>query len=270
MSSLKRFVTSKFMPIISSKYVSILTDERSMKIYEQSFVSATANPVKNYEVYEQMGDVSANKFLVYYFYNRFPSLMCPMGVKVVARLKINYGSKKTFSRIAQREGFWPHIKASEEWKDRRKDDLLEDVFEAFVGATEFIIDSRVERGLGAVVVEKYLKRVFDSEPISLKYTDLYDSKTRLKELFDKHGHELGKIKYAEVKEFTSSGNSITTSRVILQGRGRPETIGVGTGRIKSEAQRAAAEEAISLLKRRGFSKEEPPEYALFARSDKLQ
>jgi dsRNA-specific ribonuclease len=264
MSSLRRFIVSKLKPVISSKYVNILTDEKSMEIYEQSFVSSTANDALNYEVYEQMGDVSANKFLVYYFYDRFPSLMCPLGVKVVARLKINYGSKKTFSRLAEKEGFWPYIKASEEWKDKRRVDLLEDVFEAFIGATEYIVNSRIERGLGAVIVEKYLKRVFDAEPISLRYTDLYDSKTRLKELMDKHGLQLGKIKYAETKEFAADGSAKTTSRVFLTGNGRHTTIGLGTGRIKSEAQRAAAEEAISTLNRRGYTKEEPPEYALFA------
>ena len=264
--NLSHFIQKKFQNVLSKKYVGILTDEISMKAYRQAFTSSTINPSSNYEFFEQMGDVSANKFLVYYFYRRFPVLKCAQGVKVVARLKINYVSKDTFSRIAKQEGFWPYIQASEEWKDRRSKDLLEDVFEAFIGATEYLIDTRVKHGLGAVVIGEYLTKVFDREDISLRYTDLYDSKTRLKELFDKYGGELGRIKYAETKQFDVEGNSTTTSRILRYssgGRGGPETIGIGVGRLKAEAQRAAAEEAILKMRQRGFYKEEPPEYARF-------
>tara|TARA_B110000285_G_scaffold170848_1_gene191243 strand:+ start:567 stop:1376 length:810 start_codon:yes stop_codon:yes gene_type:complete len=262
--NLTKFIEKKFQGILSKKYVDILTDDSSMKVYRQAFTSATVNPDSNYEFYEQMGDVSANKFLVYYFYRRFPVLKCAMGVKVVARLKINYVSKDTFSRLADQEGFWPHIQASEEWKDKRSKDLMEDVFEAFIGATECIVDDRVKPGLGAVVIGQYLKNLFDKENVSLKYNDLYDSKTRLKELFDKYGAKLGRLKYSESKNFDSEGNSITTSRIMMHAtRGAPETIGVGVGKMKAEAQRAAAEEAIVKMRLRGFYKEEPPEYATF-------
>lgn len=266
MNSLKNFITAKLSPVLPMRYVNILTDESSMTIFKQSFTSPSVDPEKNYEFYEQMGDVSANKFLVYYFYRRFPVLMCPLGVKVVARLKINYGSKQTFSRLAEKEGFWDYISASEELKSKRKTDLLEDVFESFVGTIEFILDNRVERGLGAIAAEKYLTRIFDAEHISLDYNDLYDSKTRLKELLDKFKTELGKIKYTETKEFDSSGLSTTTSRIVMyptRGRGKPQCIGIGSGRIKSEAQRSAAEEAILHLKLKGFYKQIPEEYERF-------
>jgi dsRNA-specific ribonuclease len=266
----KTFIRAKFEPVVSRKYVDILTDDKSMQVFMQSFTSSTFDEKTNYEFYEQMGDVTANKFLVYYFYERFPALMCPLGVKVVARLKINYGSKKTFSRLAEKEGFWPCIRASDEWKDKRRMDLLEDTFEAFIGATEFLIDTRVEKGLGAVVIGSYLNKVFDEEPISLRYTDLYDSKTRLKELFDKYSAELGKIRYTETKDYDETTfTATTTSRITLYPpRGRPETLSVAVGRIKSEAQRAAAENAILVLRERGFHKPEPVEYAGFSRSEK--
>jgi dsRNA-specific ribonuclease len=266
----KQFIRVKFEPVVSRKYVDILTDDKSIQIFLQSFTSSTFDEVNNYEFYEQMGDVTANKFLVYYFYERFPALMCPLGVKVVARLKINYASKKTFSRLAEKEGFWDYIRASEEWKDKRRMDLLEDTFEAFIGATEFLIDTRVERGLGAVVIGAYLTRLFNEEQISLRYTDLYDSKTRLKELFDKHGAELGKIRYVETKEYNESTfNATTTSKITrYPPRGRPEILSVATGRIKAEAQRAAAEKAILVLRGKGFYKPEPPEYVEFSKSER--
>jgi hypothetical protein len=64
MKILRQFIKSKFEPVISSKYVDILTDEKSMPMYLQSFTSSTFDEQNNYEFYEQMGDVAANKFLV--------------------------------------------------------------------------------------------------------------------------------------------------------------------------------------------------------------
>lgn len=260
----RKFIISKFAPILSKKYVDILTDDRSIKIFQQSFTSSTFDEKCNYEFYEQMGDVSANKFLVYYFYKRFPCLMCALGVKVVARLKINYGSKKVFSRLAEQQGFWPYIRASDEWKDKRRTDLLEDTFEAFVGATEFILNDRVEDGVGGVAISMYLKSVFDTEHISLKYEDLYDSKTRLKELMDKISMDVGKLKYNEIKDVDANNRYFTTSRISLIPRhGRCKEIAAGTGRTKSEAQRAAAKEAIFYFATQGYEKKPPPEYSMF-------
>lgn len=266
---MKNFIKSKLSPVLTDKYMDILTTRSSLALYKQAFTSATVDTETNYEFFEQMGDVSANKFLVYYFYKRFPVLKCPLGVKVVARLKINYVSKDTFSRIAEQEGFWPYVIASDEWKEKRRKDLLEDVFEAFIGVTEYILDTYAKPGIGAIAIGAYLKRVFDKEDISLRYVDLYDSKTRLKELFDKYRgdvNDLGRITYTDTRSYDADGNTTTTSRIVrYPKRGAPETIGIGVGRLKAEAQRAAAEEAILKLGLKGYKKEEPPEYAEFCK-----
>jgi dsRNA-specific ribonuclease len=262
----KKFIETRLQPL-PSKYVKILTDDESLKIYQQSFTSAAADPIDNYEYLEQMGDVTANKFLVYYFYRRFPVLKCTAGVKVVARLKINYGSKKVFSELARKEGFWDWINASEEEFSKCPIDLLEDTFEAFVGATESILDERVEPGVGAVAAELFLKRIFDAVDISLKYKDLYDSKTRLKELFDVFGEQLGKIKYSEFREYDSEGNQVTTSRVYrIMSHRKPILMAVGISKLKADAQRAAAENAIDLLNSQNFIKHPPIEYQKFQRA----
>lgn len=262
--SFKKFIEARLRPL-PHKYVKILTDDESLKIYRQSFTSAAVDPVNNYEYYEQMGDVTANKFLVYYFYKRFPVLKCTAGVKVVARLKINYGSKKVFSELARKEGFWDWIDASEEEFSKCPIDLLEDTFEAFVGATESILDERVEPGVGAVAAELFLKRIFDAVDVSLKYKSLYDSKTRLKELFDLFGDQLGKIKYSELREYDAAGNQVTTSRVyrIVSRNRKPILMAVGISKLKADAQRAAAENAIDLLNSQNFIKHPPIEYQRF-------
>jgi dsRNA-specific ribonuclease len=234
---LSAFVAAQFQNIVSPKYLDVLTSPRAIKIYDQCMTSSTYDESNNYEYLEQLGDVTANKFLVWYFYRRFPELVCPRGVKVVARLKINYGSKKVFSQLAHEIGFWEHIKASDECKHKKRDDLLEDSFEAFVGATELILDT--------------------------KYEDLYDSKTRLKELADKFS-QIGRITYKESREGDGI-NTITTSRIYTTTgiHQRKQLIATGRARLKNDAQRAAAQLAINYFNRMGYVKTLPPEYAIF-------
>jgi dsRNA-specific ribonuclease len=260
---LSAFVAAQFQNIVSPKYLGVLTSPRAIKIYDQCMTSSTYDESNNYEYLEQLGDVTANKFLVWYFYRRFPELVCPRGVKVVARLKINYGSKKVFSQLAHEIGFWEHIKASDECKHKKRDDLLEDSFEAFVGATELILDTDVEVGVGGVVAYAYLKSIFDKQPISLKYEDLYDSKTRLKELADKFS-QIGRITYKESREGDGI-NTITTSRIYTTTgiHQRKQLIATGRARLKNDAQRAAAQLAINYFNRMGYVKTLPPEYAIF-------
>ena len=65
---------------------------------------------------------------------RFPRLDCPEGVKVIARLKINLVSKKSFAEFGNVLGFWKFISADQETRENKMKPTLEDVFEAFVGA----------------------------------------------------------------------------------------------------------------------------------------
>jgi len=162
-----------------------------MKSYGQAFTASSADPVNNYERFEQIGDVTANKFIVWYAYKRFPQLNCTDGVKVVARLRINYGSKQFFAPLGESLGFWDYISAQEDgkakgmkYRNRQKKDLLEDCIESFIGCTEYLLDQAFRPGVGYGIVYDILSSIFDEIPMSLKYDDLYDPKTRLKQTFD--------------------------------------------------------------------------------------
>lgn len=182
--SFKRLITNVLEKgQVPQKYIDILTNEENLKTYADAFTSKYVDYYNNYEVYEQLGDATASKFLVSYFYTRFPQLVCDAGVKIVARLKINYGSKKTFSNIARELGFWDFISETNQRRFDDENSLLEDVFEAFIGTTENLMDA-IKFGLGYVCVYNILKVIFDGIEISLDYEDLYDAKTILKETFD--------------------------------------------------------------------------------------
>ena len=285
---------------LKDKYINVLTNDDNMKKFSKAFTAASANKNENYEIYEQLGDVSANKFIVWYAYQRFPQLECPLGVKVVARLRINYGAKNSFAEIADNLGFWPYISAAEDGTDRsakyrtrHKKDLLEDVFEAFIGCTEQILDNQYRPGVGYGVVYDIMKNIFDAIPISLKFQDLYDAKTRMKELFDAFGDVIGSYQFIDTRDYSTDADGNTLSfaksslykvppginrrpikvRVKVNGSDvdelRPrrlwQLIGSSAATTKSAAQQRASEQGILFINRLGYVKDIPMEYRLFCK-----
>lgn len=243
---------------MKDKYKQWLLSPESLLIFNDVFTSNTANVLKNYEVYEQLGDITVNKFIVWYMYKRFPQLNCAQGVKIVARLRINYCSKQSFAQIAESLGFWPFITASEEERSHNKKPLLEDTLEAFFGAVEFIIDKHTLTGVGYAVAFDILESIFNNLYISLKYEDLYDAKTRLKELFDFCGDKLGSIKYEDERNIE---DKVTVSSVYqTTPQNNRIKIGEGVASLKADAQQKAASKAIGFLKSKGFYKPVPEIY----------
>jgi dsRNA-specific ribonuclease len=242
------------------KYMDILLNEDSMKEYSKAFTAESADKDNNSEVYEQLGDVTANKFIIWYMYKRFPQLMCTEGVKFVARLRINYGAKQSFYNIAQCLGFWKFISASEEDRKRKMKPLLEDSLEAFIGVTEYLLDTNFRQGVGNAIVYDILASIFDELPISLSYESLYDAKTRLKELVDFYGDKLGSIEYREEKN-----DMIVTSRVYRVIGPQSYLIGEGMASLKADAQQRAAENALKKLNENGYVKPIPEVYSKFCK-----
>jgi dsRNA-specific ribonuclease len=208
-------------------------------------------------------------------------------VKVVARLRINYGAKQSFSSIADNLGFWPFISAAEDGSDRsdkyrvrHKKDLLEDVLEATVGCTEQILDQAYRPGVGYAIVYDILADIFNEMTISLKYTDLYDAKTRMKEIFDMFGKQIGTFKFIDTRD-----ERVATSRLyrvppgsrrnplstlhdgirIMRPNNGWDLIGSGTGSKKSDSQQRASESGIKTLNSHGYIKPVPLEYLLFCK-----
>ena len=243
---------------IKDHYIDALLDEDGYKKYDIAFTSKSANETDNYEVYEQLGDLSANKFIVSYMYRKFPKLKCSECVKIVARLRILYGSKQTFCVIAENLGFWPFISADEEQRNTEKKKLLEDTFEAFIGVTELMIDEKIRHNVGYAIVYEILHSVFETINISLKYEDLYDAKTRLKELFDlynKGDSNIGTLQYEETKDLETR---LTTSLVYQKiSPTHRVLLGQGVASLKADAQQRAASSGIYKMNSKGYMKQVP-------------
>ena len=209
-------------------------------------------------------------------YKRFPRLKCSECVKIVARLRINYGATKSFAEIARNLGFWDYISCNLESRQKKMKPLLEDVFEAFLGVIELIIDEELGiTGPGFFIVYKILENIFNNVHISLKYEDLYDAKTRLKELFDAHSEQLGALVYEDTriqndlkKDKLATSNvfrihnpiyyknpktGIENKKKILAGQ--KIFLGKGYASLKPMAQQYAAQMAIKKLEKDGFKKD---------------
>lgn len=198
----------------------------------------------NFEVNEHIGDGVMANFIGSYFLRRFPNLDTEEGVKTLARLKIVYGSRDVQSKIADSLGFFPHIVAHQDKKQLNTAKLLEDVFEAFLGYTQRLVDDFYSfPGAGFGVCYKFLQHQFDAMHISLAREDLYDAVTRLKEYVETSGLK-AEILYPE--EDAAAGK-ITKVVLRIPGKLDRQLARVqGTG-AKQARKRIVAQKALDIL-----------------------
>jgi dsRNA-specific ribonuclease len=252
---------------LAGVYIDLLTDDKSMKIYQQAFTHPSIDSVVNYEWLEIMGDATLNKAIVWYVSRRFPILQNPEGVKVIARLKINMVSKKKFAEIAESLGMDRFIRVDPEQVQPQNTtmirSIMEDVLEAFFGATEWILDDRVEPGAGYGICYLLLKHILDPMDISLEYNDLYDAITRLKETMDVHRNRWpGNLRYKPIRDPIYAQDGLQRVQVVYQGPGAVGELLLGDaqGRSLDDAKQAAAQKAIVYLDRRDIRKNIPAYY----------
>lgn len=162
----------------------------------------------NYECFEQMGDVSVNKSIVDYTYRKLGLTGDSKAVKVISKLKSRYGSRQGESEMAEALGFWQFVNASEEDKKINRKKLLEDIFEAFIGALEYIVGKQQEvENIGYIVSYRFISKVMDAlnaedfrryraiideseakgrSKTGALFEEVNDPITKLKELSDRH------------------------------------------------------------------------------------
>lgn len=219
---------------LKSKTIETILDSeyngfKGIQHYGFAFTHKSIDDTNNYETYEFKGDSTANNCLVWYFSRRFPELNTTDNVKTLARLKINYGSKKMFYTLGEKLGMWDYITAGTETrvtkskkkvdgrmmtveneniidiKQTKKKSLLEDSFEAFIGVTQILLDEFVKNGTGYKICYNIIKKLYDELEIKLDHKSLYDPKTRLKELFDKYSDVFGRWGKDNVKAVQFKG-----------------------------------------------------------------
>ena len=294
---------------LKKTYIDDLTSsDITMNMYSQAFTATSGNENNNYQIFEQLGDLSANKFIVSYVYKRFPQIECPKGLKIAARLRINLGAKDSFYVLAEELKFWDYLTASEEDRSHNKKHLLEDTFEAFIGCTEQILDKKYRPGVGYAIVYDILESIFEKKDISLDYDDLFDAKTKLKETFD-YFKELGALiyisnrdpagtlsvsqvyrvaakiipeeayidfkkgqinyKYSKLQPINQTINISGENITIKAPRNEWELFGTGKAALKKDSEQKAAEYGYKYIRQQGWSKPLKEEYTMFCNKPKV-
>ena len=266
---------------IHERFINYLTDEKAMDLYAKAFTNPTADEHNNYEMLEKLGDASCNKAIVWYIYKKFPKLnLKPQGVMLISRISHVLRSKGTFSSIGIKLGFEEFISSGlmlvkgGEFKSVmhvKRNSVVEDCFEAFFGATELLIDSRIREGVGFSVVQDIITAILNEFPFpSIRYEDLFDPITRIKELFDYQRFTLpdgtigglGSFRY--VDGFTDEVRQLKTISIeFTNRRGEKKIISNAQGAIKDTAKEYAAEAALNYFKSIGFEKKSPYDYKDF-------
>lgn len=172
------------------------TVPKYMKMFVTAFTHKSFDPENNYELPEFVGDTIVNMAVADFLQEWDERII---SVQYLTRLKHNIISKKQLSTIADREGFWNHIRVSEKKrnkydsmdpkvriKNKKFQTLLEDTFEAFVCTVNRVLKLELENGrILAIGLAINMVRSYISElNISIKYEDVFDAKSRLKELSD--------------------------------------------------------------------------------------
>lgn len=268
-----QFITTKIIDLVESNEIRklLLTDE-ALKVFQIAFTCAqdSKSPKTltiqriihpksgSYEIYEQIGDSIIKVFMTTYFYRRFPKIWNnDCGVKIVARLLIKYASKEVLSDLSKKLGFQEYIKFYEEPTPQKLVSILEDVFEAFIGSISIIIDCAYGFvGMGNIICYKILEKIYNQIDISLTYENLFDAKTRLKELIDLHKDKLGIISYA----YRKIGQKLRVDIFWTPIGSSARIIASSASELKIKAEQSAAESALVHLKKNGFYKKVQDEY----------
>lgn len=260
---------------IKDHYIDYLLEDNAMDLYSKAFTNPTADLHCNYEMLEKIGDATVNKAIIWYIYRKFPKLNSkPQGLMVFSRLFHTLQCTETFSTIALSLGFERYIsygytRVKDKYEDVMKvqrNSVLEDCFEAFFGATEWLIDSKIKEGVGYAICNDIFKSMIEAFTFpSLKYEDLFDSITRLKELFDYNFPGRGRLgKYEFIDEPINEVTKLKTVNIFWTSpTGQRMFIAKGTGSLKDKAKAIAAESALQFFKIRGFVKAPPYDYREF-------
>ena len=282
---------------ITPEDVALLTCDDSMEEYNKAFTSSLYDTENNYEYYEHVGDYIYNDIVVNYIYKRFPQLRKPSCVKIATVLVNNLICKKNLAKLAEELEFERYIsttnKSLSSFETRQS--TLEDVFEAFFGCTSQILNNKYSIGYSLNVLYHIVSSVLDRQTISLKYEDIIDANTRLKETIDMLNFKntdlfrndstqptpQATIRAYEVKpEFEAKNDSVSChiylviNNAKLHRNAKPTPreltcrfkqnvgwyLGSGIGQSNQEAQKAASQSAIDKLKTFGIVRIVPEVY----------
>jgi dsRNA-specific ribonuclease len=230
----------------------------------------------NYELYELLGDTIMNCMIMQYIHERFPRIV---NVKWLTRIKHTLISKTICGNIAGKLGFFQHIKYGEDMEEKLKvrdetNDIymsfLEDTLESFLGCLMNITSRIYKYKIGYQFAYNFVSNILDEIRIPIEYSQIFDSKSRLKEIYDKRGWKLNnQIETQTINNSTESEQVCDTHVVKVYGYPLGDKkasiqnrcmLACAEGKSIKIAQQIACEQAIKKLKLHNIFEIQPNPY----------
>ena len=220
-------------------YISVFSQfgvtPNNTELYLLALTHPSCNSEKNtkhqdYEKLEFVGDsvigfVSAD--LIYKLHKE-------MDQGLMSKLRSYLVCSKSLANYSRKYGFYKFIKIGHSITDEqlyKSDKILEDVFEALIGA--LYLDKGID------VVYKVIKKILYEDILNTGIDDIVDSKTRLQEEIQAEHREA--VKYVLVGESGPAHDKTFEIEVLFNGL----VLGKGKGKTKKAAEEAAAKDALS-------------------------
>ena len=207
-------------------------------VYKVVFTHSSVSK-DNYEFYEFRGDGVVNKAIVNFIIDRFPQLCMPEGVPILTNLKNRLQSTQVLSRLGRQLKITRFLDQAPD-VPINIEAVSEDIFEAYFGATEMLVDSIVS-GVGYTACQRILFKILEREQISLAFEDIYFSKSIVKEFLEKAPHK-GEFKFKRERN-----GKMVSSSVFITLNGVTYNAGTGEGRKNAAADELACKQAVRFL-----------------------
>ncbi len=210
-----------------------------IKLFEHAFShSSFVNEIKgnhvDYERIEFMGDGVLDLIVADLIYRNHPE----MDQGLMSKLRSSLVKRESLANYARKYGFGEAILLGNGEKingGSNLDKILEDVFEAFIGA--IYLDQGFER------VYSIINQIFVNDIINYSIDEITDYKSRLQEYVQADTRDC--VTYRVVKENGTAQNKT----FIIEVSWDNNVWGVGKGSSKKKAEQNAAKDALSKVAR---------------------
>ena len=205
----------------------------SLENYEEAFTHSSFNADANtkhrdYERFEFLGDSVINMVVTEHAFKVHPE----MGQGNLTKLKSTLVATNSLAALSLKYGLHEYIRVGNSFVAQvsQSKHLLEDVFEAFIGA--------VYLDQGFEFTKKLLLEIFAKEIENFKMSEMTDYKSKLQEEIQAEHRE--SVAYELLEESGPAHNRTFKVRVLFDGI----ELGVGIGSTKKQAEQNAAKEAL--------------------------
>ena len=185
---------------------------------------------QDYEKLEFVGDSVVGFVSADLIYKHHPE----MDQGLMSKLRSYLVRSKSLANYSRKYNFHEYVRIGHSIsKDQlyNSDKILEDVFEALIGA--LYLDQGIE------VAYRVIEKIFTEDIINTGMDELVDSKTRLQEEIQSEYREA--VKYVLIGESGPAHNRTFEVEVLFNGL----VLGRGSGKSKKAAEEAAAKDALS-------------------------